>query len=282
MGKILSKQLRVDASQTKQETKTAMCKRATTLHKETCTQTSNYCAGDGYTNGSEIEYGSLGTEGTLSSGDAFDCDVNGDGEYDPETERFYYVSDATNGITTNNNTAVLVYYSNVSAGVPSNSTTYAYYGTARENWHGPVTAIEQLPTTTQWKTTLTNTKRQITTETGTTSTSGGTLPTAFSYEGYAARLLTAQEVNTGCGFTVGSVNTGELSTKCKYLMENTKYSNVSNKSYGGWLESPRAATSSYVWYVYGDSRSVYSDNANIADYYGVRPAIEVLKSDISY
>ena len=65
-------------------------------------------------------------------------------------------------------------------------------------------------------------------------------------------------------------------------MENTKYSNVSNKSYGGWLESPRAATSSYVWYVYGDSRSVYSDNANIADYYGVRPAIEVLKSDISY
>ena len=43
-------------------------------------QKSYYCQADGYSLNSEIEYGSLGTEGTLSSGDAFDCDVNGDGE----------------------------------------------------------------------------------------------------------------------------------------------------------------------------------------------------------
>ena len=279
MGKILSKELRVEATQAKQTTP-AMCKRATTLHKEVCTNSdsSGYCLADGYTLNSEIEYGSLGTEGTLSSGDAFDCDVNGDGEYDPATERFYYVSDATNGITSDNDTAVLIYYSNVSAGVPSNSTTYAY-DSSNNNYYGPVTAVQQLPTTSQWKTTLTNTKRQITTETGTTSTSGGTLPTAFSYEGYAARLLTAQEVNAGCGFTIGSANTGELSTKCKYLMENTKYSNASNKAYGEWLESPRAAYSNYVWFVSGSYRSVsYSSAGN----YGVRPAIEVSKSDISY
>ena len=281
MGKILSKQLRVDASQTKQETKTAMCKRATTLHKETCTQTSNYCPADGYALNSEIEYGSLGTEGTLESGDAFDCDVNGDGTYDPETERFYYVSDVTNGITTENDTAVLIYYSNVSAGVPSNSTTYAY-DSSNNNYYGPRTAIQQLPTTSQWKTTLTNTKRQITTETGTTSTSGGTLPTAFSYEGYAARLLTAQEVNAGCGFTVGSYKTGELSTKCKYLMENTKYSNASNKAYGEWLENSRAADSNDVWRVNDYRRYVGYNYVNRADSSGVRPAIEVSKSDISY
>ena len=161
--------------------------------------------------------------------------------YDPETERFYYVSDATNGITTDSDTAVLIYYSNVSGGVPSNSTTYACYDAANENsGNGPVTAVKQLPTTTQWKTTLTNTKRQITTETGITSTNGGTLP-EFSYEGYAARLLTAQEVNAGCGITISTATRGELSTKCKYLMENTKYSNSSNKAYGEWLESPRAA-----------------------------------------
>ena len=259
---------------------TVMCKRATTLHKETCTQTSNYCAGDGYTNGSEIEYGSLGTEGTLASGDAFDCDVNGDGKYDPETERFYYVSDVTNGITTDNDTAVLIYYSNVSAGVPSNQTTYSY-DESYENWHGPVTAVQQLPTTTQWKTTLTNTKRQITTETGTTSTKGGTLP-EFSYEGYAARLLTAQEVNAGCGFTIGSWNTGELSTKCKYLMENTKYSNASNKAYGEWLESPLAAASIYLWTVFGNSRRVDNYSANNSIHFGVRPVIEIPKSNISY
>ena len=262
---------------------TVMCKRATVLHKEICTNTdaTGYCQADGYSLNSEIEYGSLGTKGTLSSGDAFDCDVNGDGTYDPDTERFYYVSDLTNGITTDNNTAVLIYYNNVSAGIPSNSTNYAYDST-NENWHGPVTAIKQLPTTSQWKTTLTNAKRQIITETGTTSTTGGTLPTAFSYEGYAARLLTAQEVNVGCGFTVGSWNTGELSTKCKYLIENTKYSNASNKTYGEWLESPRAAYSNFAWIVNSSHRIAGSNDTSSVGGYGVRPAIEVQKSNISY
>ena len=48
----------------------------------------------------------------------------------------------------------------------------------------------------------------------------------FSYSGTAARLLTAQEVNRACGITVGSYKTGELDN-CKYLMENTKYTNNS-------------------------------------------------------
>ena len=262
---------------------TVMCKRATVLHKEVCANTdaAGYCQADGYSLNSEIEYGSLGTKGTLTSGDAFDCDVNGDGTYDPDTERFYYVSDLTNGITTDNNTAVLIYYNNVSAGIPSNSTNYAYDST-NENWHGPVTAIKQLPTTSQWKTTLTNAKRQIITETGTTSTTGGTLPTAFSYEGYAARLLTAQEVNVGCGFTVGSRNTGELSKQCKYLMENTKYSNSSNGTYGEWLETPHVANSNNVWDVGGYVRYVNNGYANYSSNFGVRPAIEVAKTDISY
>ena len=281
MGTILSKQLRVEATQAgAKTTTTAMCKRATTLHKEVCSQTSNYCADDGYTTGSEIEYGSLGTKGNLTSGDAFDCDVNGDGTYDPDTERFYYVSDVTNGITTDNNTAVLIYYNNVSGGVASNSTTYAYDST-NENWHGPQTAVKQLPTTSQWKTTLSNTKRQITTETGATSTAGGTL-SEFSYEGYAARLLTAQEVSAGCGFTVGSYVTGELSTKCKYLMENTKYSSSSLKTYGGWIESPRTETSNNVWFANGRDRDIGNYYASIAGDYGIRPAIEVAKTDIDY
>ena len=263
---------------------TVMCKRATVLHKENCENadyTSYFCQADGYSIGSEIEYGSLGTKGTLSSGDAFDCDVNGDGTYDPDTERFYYISDVTNGITTDNNTAVLIYYSNVSAGVPSNSTTYAYYSAESENWHGPETAIQQLPTTSQWKTTLTNTKRQITTETNATATKGGTLP-EFSYEGYAARLLTVQEVNAGCDITVGRYNQGELSTKCKYLMENTKYSNTSNYVSGEWLETPNTGSSYVVWNIVGISRDVNNSAVVKSDSYGVRPAIEVAKTDIDY
>ena len=283
MGTILYKQLRVEATQVgAKTTTTAMCKRATTLHKEVCTNsdTSYFCQVDGYALNSEIEYGSLGTEGTLTSGDAFDCDVNGDGTYDPTTERFYYVSDVTNGITSDSNTAVLIYYSNVSGGVASNSTTYAY-DESNENWHGPQTVIKQLPTTKQWKTTLTNTKRQITTENSTTTTVGGNLP-EFDYEGYSARLLTVQETNSGCGITIGGSTLGELSTKCKFLFENTKYSNASNSAYGEWLEAPRANNSDFSWYIIGDRRNVNYTNTNYDIAFGVRPVIEVAKTDIDY
>ena len=281
MGTILSKQLRVEATQVgAKTTTTAMCKRATTLHKEVCTN-AIYCQPDGYSLNSEIEYGSLGTKGNLTSGDAFDCDVNGDGTYDPETERFYYVSDVTNGITTDNNTAVLIYYNNVSGGVTDNTKVYAY-GSTNENWHGPQTAIKQLPTTSQWKTTLINTKRQITTEKGTISTKGGILP-EFSYEGYAARLLTAQEVSTGCGFTVGNSTIGELSKQCKYLMENTIYANLANASGALWLENPCLSATDAVWSISGSQRSVFNwygaDDVRVT---GVRPAIEVAKTNIDY
>lgn len=278
LGKHYHGKIVVEGVNTKSATK--LCKRATTLHKEICanTDTSWFCQADGYSIGSEIEYGSLGTKGTLTSGDAFDCDVNGDGTYDSETERFYYVSDATNGITTDSNTAVLIYYSNVSSGIASKSTTYAY-DESNENWHGPVTAIKQLPTTSQWKTRLTNTKRQITTETNATSTSGGVLPTDFSYEGYAARLLTAQEVNTGCGFTIGYGNFGEISTSCKYMYENTSYTNA-NTSNIWYLESPYNSDSINVWSISSTTRDGNPSDSNILG--GVRPAIEVQKSNISY
>ena len=69
---------------------TPKCIRATTLHTETCSQTSNYCAGAGYSNGATITYGNqTTTEGVLTTGDAFDCNVDGTGY----NHRFYYVSD---------------------------------------------------------------------------------------------------------------------------------------------------------------------------------------------
>ena len=261
-----------------------LCKRATTLHTETCTNedASYYCQADGYKLNDTITYGNLGTKGVLASGDAFDCDVNGDGVYDAEAERFYYVSDMTNGVTQDSNTAVLIYYNNVSGGVASNSTAYAYDSSGK-NSNGPVTAIKQLPITRQWKNvSLTNTTRAITNQYGENTTGAGNLPTTFSYEGYAARLLTTQEVSAGCGVTVGSYTKGKLSSKCKYLMENTKYSSWGLTTYGGWLESPDASFSGRAWYVYASIRDVYSFDVNYAGRYGVRPAIEVLKSNISY
>lgn len=250
------------------------CERATLLHTEICSQTSDYCAGDGYSLGDIITYGNLGTSGTLATGDAFDCDVNGDGVYDATTERFYYVSDMTNGITVDSNTAVLIYYNNVSGGEPNNSTTYAY-NTDSSGYLGPQTAVTQLPTTNQWtNVSLKSTTRDITDEKGTLSVLG------ISYKGYAARLLTTQEIELGCGLTV--YTDGELSNKCKYLMENTKYSSDLLGTYGEWLETTNSFYTDNAWYVHGRYRVVSYYPVAYGITIGVRPAIEVSKSDISY
>ena len=259
-----------------QDMKTIVCKRATKLHTEKCKQTDStyYCSGAGLT-GKTITYGNLGTKGKLKSGDAFDCDVNGDGTYDENTERFYYVTDM------DNSAAVLIYYNNVSNGKPSNSTTYAY-DINGENWRGPRTAIEELPSTSEWRNvSLTSSVRKIVTEKGTKTTTGGTLPDSFSYTGKSTRLLTAQEINKACGITAGNWIIGELDT-CNYLMENTKYSNADNTAWAWWLENPHSGSSSGACYVIGYDRDVSIHTVSNAGGYGVRPAIEVLKSNIEY
>ena len=274
----------------KGDTKRPICKRATVLHTEECTQTDSkyYCSGAGYTaSGSKgtstITYGNLGTSGALSSGDAFDCDVNGDGIYNPGTERFYYVSDYYNTNTKlfEDDTAVLIYYNNVIAGSPSNSVTYAY-DSSGENFHGPRTAIAQLPTTKQWgNVSLKNTSRAILNENGGNTTSGGTLPSDFNYLGYAARLLTIQEIRQATGKNnIPTWNVGELDNS-NYLNENTNFFSSANKIWAWWLENPRYSTND-AWNVNSSYRRVPGDPVSYDSGNGVRPAIEVSKTNIAY
>ena len=266
-----------------------ICKRATTLHTEECTQTdaTNYCSGVGYTTSgskgtSTITYGNLSTSGTLTSGDAFDCDVNGDGVYDSNTERFYYVSDYYNTSTKSfeSDTAVLIYYNNVSSGNSNNKTTYAY-DSSGENFHGPRTAIKELPTTSQWSNiSLKNTTRSISNESGSNTTTGGTTPSNFSYAGYATRLLTIEELriateNNGIPtFQVGEID------NFTYLLENTSFSNENN--FAWWLENVRSDNSRQAWSVNGYYRTVYGNTVEDISSTGVRPAIEVSKTNIEY
>ena len=268
-----------------------ICKRASILHTEECTQTDSqyYCSGVGYTTSgtkgtSTITYGNLGTNGMLTSGDAFDCDVNGDGVYDSETERFYYVSDYYNTSTKSfeNDTAVLIYYNNVSTGSPSNNTTYAY-DSSGENFHGPRTAFAQLPTTSQWSNmSLKNTTRAILNENESNTTKGGVLPSNYSYEGYAARLLTLQEIRQATEINnMPTFKVGELDN-FTYLMENTKFSSDSNSAWTWWLENARSDNSICAWYVNGYHRLVTNDIVSYAGLVGVRPVIEVSKKNIDY
>lgn len=85
---------------------TYVCKlaKATTLHKDTCGQsTNNGCRAAGYASGADIYYGQAASSSTKTAGDAYDCDVNNDGTWDDETERFYYYG-------TENGNAKLIFY----------------------------------------------------------------------------------------------------------------------------------------------------------------------------
>lgn len=235
-----------------------LCHRATTLHTGK--------TADGNT---DLTFGQLGTEGTLQAGDAFDCDVNGDGTYDAATERFYYVTDL------DSDTAVLIYYVNTDAsgGNTTMHTPYYYTSSSNDNYMGPKTAINYLPTT--WKRVgLKNPKRQLTNESdGTTvEVSRQTivyydLP-IFEYQ-TSSRLITYQEY-----MSISS------SSHPYYLYENTPYTNVSGTTYY-WLESPQSTGGGYIWVQDTYVRSTYPTNPNSTSY-GVRPVIEVFKADMVY
>ena len=278
-GKFSDDTLVFNGVEIKEENKKVVCKRATILHTEICTweYSGHYCSGSGYTeNGSKgtttITYGNeTTTPNKLKSGDAFDCDVNGDGKYDSKTERFYYVTDM------DDSTAVLIYYNNVRKGKPS-TTAVCAYDDSNENWQGPRTAIEELPSTSEWKNvSLKNSVRAIIASDGSNQTNGKTLQSNFNYLDKAARLLTIQEVEKEKARIDPE---GSNYDKFNYLFENTNYSREIKGYYGYWLENPHPTVSAILY-----TNSYFIDfsgqNASSVDV-GVRPAIEVPKSNIEY
>ena len=273
MYKIFYTELRVSATQSGP---VPVCKRAATLHTEVCTR--SYCVDEGYTSGGEITYGNkTTTDGVLSTGDAFDCDVNGDGIYDAETERFYYVTDLDSKV------AVLTYYNNVSEGKPLNTASSAY-SEAYQNNQGPSIAIKQLPTTSQWSNvSLTNQVIAIVNEKGGNTTDAGILNASFSYSGYAARLLTLAEVKKAC-YTDADDNPTSISfgKNCEFFAENTSSVLSTTSMNGFWLETPMSS-SSYIAWGSTSSFSFYASNdVSNGGTMGTRPAIEVAKSSIEY
>lgn len=111
-----------------------VCKiaRPNTLHVEQCGRTSDGCKAAGFNTGADIEYGQLVSSATMTAGDAYDCDINNDGEWDDEDERFYYFG------TTENNAAKLIYYRNISTDNPVYDTAITYLPTSSNpDWSNP-------------------------------------------------------------------------------------------------------------------------------------------------
>lgn len=244
----------INQKEAEEDPKGILCKRAKTLHTEncnhngSCTEVRNYDVGglpQVYPSGSTITYGKLGSGTTLTTGDAFDCDVNGDGIFDAAKERFYYLTD------TKKDTALLIYYNNTINGNPVAADSYnqgkiaysdvwEYNGYNTEGKQGPNTAIKYLPTVEQWKNVrLENTKRSI------ISQNGYVVVPDFSYDGYAARMLSFYELYKACYSTSHPVSyssdfhgTDALNNKCEFLLENSGFSDFNSIGGDGyWLEN---------------------------------------------
>ena len=86
-----------------------LCKKAVTgtLHSEKCLAGGG-CLSAGYRENDDITYGEIPVYDTPEIGYAYDCDVNNDGVWDDETERFYYVRSL--GGTSGTENSVLVHY----------------------------------------------------------------------------------------------------------------------------------------------------------------------------
>ena len=272
-----------------------ICKRAKleTLHTEICNQSSNYCAKANYSVGDTITYGNQTvTDGVLTPGDAFDCDVNGDNIWDPETERFYYVSSYydTKTKSFNDDFVALIYYSNTYNGVASTTNVAWYQSSNHTATNGPATAKPHLPTTTQWK------GINLKSDTRDILDKSTVIKSDFSYSGSAARILTLEEATAGCNvslyYNYGVTASGSFTPDCEFILENTTFSNNSYNTEGSWLESIYSA-SGYKYntiaraysntvstgFSHGDS-SVSTSSPKSA--YGVRPVIDVPKTSIAY
>ena len=182
---------------------TYVCKIATSLHSEQCAQSgSNGCKGASWGT-STIEYGYLISDSSpVSAGAAYDCDVNYDGTYDEETERFYYFG-------TENGNAKLIYYKNM-----ANNASVAYNDAIALLPNYELDANN--PTVPVW-----DNPNLV------TYTSG-------DYAGKAARFMTYPEITDGL-YTGGNNHITPSDSESTYLFEQSNFA-TANATDGIWLE----------------------------------------------
>ena len=297
----LSSNLSINGTATVSKKKNVICKRATSLHREKClnenTASKGYgCLGEGYSINSDITYGKLGTNGVLSPGDAFDCDVNGDGTYSATEERFYYVTD----LDSDDSYAVLIFFSNggqvpkvgyVLDDIKENLDGFTFrpnYSTSNNPLvNGPNNVTNHLPSTDNWPNVrLSNVTRTIKDEIGKeylnfTYITGVKTP--------AARLITHNEIIKACP----TINDKQKIVKgrCEYLVENTGYAfQTYDNSKGYWGESVYPAKDDLgeslnkAWAIDGWGHCTYPTtyDADGLNSFGARPVIEVKKGQIEY
>lgn len=180
-----------------------VCKVAEELLFETCKYSdSNGCGGlktatdiDGGTIvDNTITYGKLPTSGDPEAGYAYDCDVNADGVYNSENERFYYLNKDPD-----TNVARLVYSNNYDIGIP---------GIDEYQSEPYDSAISLLPTEEIW------TNRHL-----------------VKYDdGKIVRFPMQNDIASACKIT-GSL-TDASTKKCLFMMQGTQFREAENPTGG--------------------------------------------------
>ena len=251
-----------------------VCIRAKSLHTEVCNSTFEGCLYN-FNNGDTMTYGQIGSKGSLHVGDAFDCDVNNDKEYDPETERFYYVSDYYDATTNSfdDTKAALLHYASLNKNLEPTYEHTNYSNSSTTTYYGPKIAYGYIPKKANWTNPqLINTStRLIVNELGGTTVGTDTINNPFNYQDKAAR----EEILS------------RTPSKCIFLWERiAKYTGAEDNqsfgySYGIRLETAYSDNKSQTWSFWARDNNLIHCDSNFA-YFNVRPVIDVLKTNMIY
>ena len=208
-----------------------VCKKVTNasnLHTETCVGSQGCVTlGTGFdtVNNNVITYGTTFTQGGPVAGDAYDCDVNNDGTYDPQdqygkhTERFYFLKETEH--INSVNTASLLYYTSFDSNGRVDS-QHTLKGDIGSTVYG--TALTFLPTSSTW-----------------------TNPALIDFDsnnGKISRFITLEEIESVCGplpplpQEPETVVSSDYFNTCQkwFLFENSRFQSVNLGRAGIWVE----------------------------------------------
>ena len=217
--------------------------------------------------------------------------------------------------TTDNQNSCLKFYAflddgnkNLNLLLDHNTTAKVAWNSSNSNASGPLEVINQLKIdTNEWIGTIIPSNYEY---------KGTARPYTINYSEYKARLITAQEIAKITGADKeNTLNFKEESSTGWYFLDGaktndtvpnwqTKVANSTNKSayywlfdraqdcvsngcevadssnYGYWTSSALASNSNYAWIVLGYGYVGINNSVNYSIYFGVRPVITVLKSNI--
>ena len=222
-----------------------VCKIATTQHSEQCSRTSGGCyAANWRSPNNTLNYGYLITDSSdVTAGAAYDCDVDYDGTYDPDTERFYYFGTA-------NGNAKLIYYKNMSnnASVPY-ADALALLPNYELDANNPSVPIWDNPNLVQ-------------------HTSG-------DYAGKAARFMTYPEISSGL-YSGNNNHITPSDSESIYLFEQSNFT-VTTRTDGIWLErqTDGQGNVTYVNRIQTMSRTLTHGAVGATSANAARPTIDV-------